>query len=138
MGYFLLLQRGYRVGDVGVVYPLARGTGPLLSVIFAIILLGERPGWIVLLGAVVVVAGVVTIGFAGGRGSLAHNRLGILFGLVIGVMIAVYTLWDASAVTVGAMPAVGLYWGSVVVQTVVLGPFAWFAKRGERLEKAGR
>ena len=38
VAYFLLLQSGYRVGDVSVVYPLARGTGPLLSVIGAIVL----------------------------------------------------------------------------------------------------
>jgi uncharacterized membrane protein len=41
--YFLLLQRGYRDGDVSLVYPLARGTGPTLSVLGAILILGERP-----------------------------------------------------------------------------------------------
>ena len=49
--YFLALQRGYRVGDVSVVYPLARGTGPLLSVVAAIVILGERPGVLELAGA---------------------------------------------------------------------------------------
>src|SRR5438067_2189303 len=41
--YSLFLQRGYRIGDFSLIYPLARGTGPLLSTIAAIILLGERP-----------------------------------------------------------------------------------------------
>jgi drug/metabolite transporter (DMT)-like permease len=118
--YFLTLQRGYRLGDVSVVYPLARGTGPLLSVILAIVLLGERPAPIALLGAAVVVAGVVVIGFAGGRARAGHNRAGILYGLVVGVIIAVYTLWDAAAVTVSELPPVGFYWGSVVVQVVLL------------------
>jgi drug/metabolite transporter (DMT)-like permease len=118
--YFLTLQRGYRVGDVSVVYPLARGSGPLLAVVLAIVVLGERPSWFVLVGAAVVVAGVMVIGFAGGRERARDNRAGILFGLVVGVMIAVYTLWDASAVTVGGMPPVGLYWGSVVFQLVLL------------------
>lgn len=45
LGYFLLLQRGYRVGDLSVVYPLARGTGPLLTVVAAVWFLHERPGW---------------------------------------------------------------------------------------------
>jgi hypothetical protein len=35
VAYFLTLQGGYRAGDVSVVYPLARGTGPLLPVLFA-------------------------------------------------------------------------------------------------------
>jgi len=118
--YFLTLQRGYRLGDVSVVYPLARGTGPLLAVVLAIALLGERPGWLTLAGALVVVVGVMVIGFAGGVSRARDNRTGILYGLVVGVMIAIYTLWDASAVTVGGMPPVGLYWGSVVFQLLLL------------------
>ncbi len=120
VGYFLLLQRGYRLGDVSVVYPLARGTGPLLSVLLAVVILGERPGPIALTGAGVVIAGVVIIGFAGGRAAASLNRAGVLYGLAVGVVIAIFTLWDASAVTVGAMPPVGYYWGSVVVQLVLL------------------
>ena len=42
--YFTTLQRGYAEGDLSVVYPLARGTGPALSVLLAIVILGERPG----------------------------------------------------------------------------------------------
>lgn len=118
--YFLVLQRGYRLGDVSVVYPLARGSGPLLSVILAIVILGERPTWLGLLGAAVVVTGVMIIGFAGGRGSLTRNGVGIRYGLIVGVLIAIFTLWDASAVTVGGLPPVGLYWGSVVFQLVLL------------------
>lgn len=118
--YFLLLQRGYRLGDVSIVYPLARGTGPALAVILAILVLGERPSWLVLGGAAVVVAGVMIIGFAGGKGSAARNRVGIQYGLLVGVLIAVFTLWDAAAVTVGEMPPVGLYWGSVVFQLLLL------------------
>lgn len=127
--YFLLLQKGYRLGDVSVVYPLARGTGPLLAVIFAMILFGERPSSIALLGAAVVIAGVVTIGFAGGMSRVSDNRAGILFGLVIGVLIAVYTLWDSAAVTVGGMPVVGVYWGSVVFQFVLTTPLGLRERR---------
>src|SRR5688572_22735800 len=43
MGYFILLNRGYRSGDMSLVYPLARGTGPMLSTTAAILFLGERP-----------------------------------------------------------------------------------------------
>ena len=124
VGYFLLLQRGYRAGDVSVVYPLARGTGPLLSVALAVLLLGERPGWPVLLGAVVIVTGVVVIGLAGGRATGGDRRAGVLYGLAIGVVISVYTLWDATAVTTGELPVVGLYWGSLLVQVALLAPWA--------------
>ncbi len=132
VGYFFLLQRAYRSADVSIVYPLARGTGPLLSVILAIVLLGERPGPIVLAGAALVVAGVVVIGFAGDRGATAPKSHGVLFGLLIGVVIAIYTLWDAAAVTIGEMPPVGLYWGSVVFQLLLVAAPAirgWSATR---------
>ncbi|MBX3098792.1 MAG: EamA family transporter [Salinibacterium sp.] len=120
VAYFLLLQRAYRLGDVSLVYPLARGTGPLLAVLLAIVILGERPTPIALVGAGVVIAGVVIIGFAGGRAAAVVNRAGVVYGLLVGVVIAAFTLWDASAVTVGGMPPVGLYWGSVLVQMLLL------------------
>lgn len=41
MGYSLLLQAGYRVSDLSLVYPLARGTGPLLSFVAATFILNE-------------------------------------------------------------------------------------------------
>ena len=59
--YFLVLQRGYRLGDVSVVYPLARGSGPLLAVILAIVLLGERLTRVQSTGAVLAVAGVLLV-----------------------------------------------------------------------------
>jgi drug/metabolite transporter (DMT)-like permease len=124
IAYFLTLQRGYRKGDVSIVYPLARGSGPLLSVIFAIILFGERPGFWALVGAGFVVVGVVVIGLAGGRGRFHANRAGILWGLLVGVTIAGYTLWDANAVVTQKLPPFGYFWVTVVVQLVAFAPFA--------------
>src|SRR5438045_4958080 len=49
--YYLLLDRGYRHGDLSVVYPLARATGPFLTVLVAVAMLGERPGIVALCGA---------------------------------------------------------------------------------------
>lgn len=123
VGYFFLLQHAYRRGDVSVVYPLARGTGPLLSVVLAVVLLQERPSIHALVGAAVVVAGVVVIGLAGGRGGSAVNRPGVLWGLAVGVVIAVYTLWDSNAVINGGMPALGYYW-AIVAAAVLLTPAA--------------
>ncbi len=139
IAYFFLLQRGYRAGDVSVVYPLARGTGPLLTVVFAILLFGERPGVVALLGASAIIIGVIITGFAGqsfrsgtraGIGGVTRggNSAGIMYGLAIGVLIAAYTLWDSAAVTFGGMPAVGLYWGSVMFQSVLLAPLALRAR----------
>lgn len=122
--YFFLLQFGYRAGDVSIVYPLARGAGPLLTVVFAIILFGERPGLLALIGAAVVIAGVVVTAGAGKHVPGRSRRAGVVYGLIIGVLIAVYTLWDSAAVTFGGMPVMGFYWGSVLFQFVLLSPAA--------------
>lgn len=122
--YFLSLQRGYRKGDVSIVYPMARGSGPLLAVIFAIVLFHERPGVLGLVGAGVVVAGIVVIGLAGGRGRFSANRAGILYGLLVGVVIATYTLWDANAVVQQKLPPLGYFWVTILVQLTAFAPFA--------------
>lgn len=124
LAYFLLLQRGYRRGEVSIVYPLARGSGPLLSVVFAIVLFGERPTPIALAGAAAVILGVVVIGLVGSRSSLARNRAGIIAGLLVGVAIASYTLWDANAVVTRGLPPIGYYWTSLVLQLLAFAPFA--------------
>ena len=69
--YFLLLQRGYRVGDLSLVYPLARGTGPLLASIAAVLFLGERPG---LLGGAGIAAIIAGIFVAAGARCTSHAR----------------------------------------------------------------
>jgi drug/metabolite transporter (DMT)-like permease len=122
--YFLSLQAGYRAGDVSVVYPLARGTGPLLTVLVAVVLFAERPAPIALLGAAAVVVGVVVVGLAGGRAHWATARSGVGWGLLIGVVIAAYTLWDAHAVTALALSPVLLNAGTTGVEAVLLAPYA--------------
>lgn len=136
-GYFLLLQRAYAVADVSVVYPLARGTGPLLSVVAAVLVLGERPAPIALAGAGVVIAGVVVIGLAGARASgdldasdasaaradaRGRRARGLLLGSAVGTLIAGYTLLDAIAVTIADLDPLGYFWGSLVVQLLILSP----------------
>lgn len=123
-GYFVLLQRGYAVGDLSVVYPLARGTGPMLSVGAAILLFGERPGLAVLLGTAGVVVGVWVIGGLGSGGGRSWAT-GVGYGLGCGAMIATYTVWDAHAVTALAVSPFVLMTGSSAVQTMLLGPYAY-------------
>ena len=98
--YAITLSRGYKVADLSVVYPIARGTGPLLSCLIAITLLGERPsatGWV---GIALIVAGVFLIAAAGGRSEDVNKRKaqGVFYGGLTGVCIAAYTINDAYAV----------------------------------------
>jgi drug/metabolite transporter (DMT)-like permease len=122
VSYFLLLQRGYAIGDLSVVYPLARGSGPALAVLAAVLFLGERPGVLPLIGAGVVVVGILVIG---GLGSGAAARsAGALYGLATGLLIAGYTLWDAHTVTALAVPPVALLVGVAIGESIFLSPVA--------------
>jgi drug/metabolite transporter (DMT)-like permease len=129
IGYGLVLQRGYSIADLSVVYPLARGTGPLLSGASAVVVLGERPGPIALLGGLLVVVGVLVIGL--GRTPSARvgrdrrkRRLGIAFGILTGLVIAAYTLWDAHSVTALAVPPLIYFGAATVLQSMLLLPTA--------------
>lgn len=137
VAYMVVLQHGYRVGNLSTVYATARGTGPFLSVIIAMVLFGERPAPIALVGVAVVIAGIVAIGFVDRAGSadfgnsgvrLARRRIdpGLLFGLLTGVAIAVYTIWDAFVVRSLALNPVAFMVGTTLVQI----PFYTVAVRG--------
>ena len=118
--YYIALLRGYRKADLTVVYPLARGAGPLLSSLVAILVLGERITVFGVMGIFAVVAGVFFI--AGGRGLFraAHDpakqagiRAGMLYGLITGVFIAGYTVVDGYAVKFVLMSPILLdYYGN--------------------------
>lgn len=125
LGYFTLLQRGYRYGDLTVVYPLARGTGPALSVLLAMALFGERPGAVGLLGAAGVVVGIMLIGFSQKRdGSGGKVLTAVGYGVATGLVIACYTVWDAWAVGPLAISPFIFDWASGLTRTVVLAPYA--------------
>jgi drug/metabolite transporter (DMT)-like permease len=122
-----VLQRGYSVGDLSIVYPVARGSGPLVTVLVAVTFLGERPGALGLIGAFLIVAGVFVVGTTGrspGHVDQTARRRGIGWGLLTGVTIAAYTLWDNHAVNALAIPPLGYFSIGVVVQSALLAPYA--------------
>ena len=129
VGYFIVLLRGYRQADLTVVYPLARGSGPLLSSMVAIFFLGEQISLLGLIGILGVVGGVFLI--AGGPGlwraaqdpqQQARVRTGIFYGCVTGLFIACYTVVDSYAIKVALMsPILVDYFGNLL-RLVILTP----------------
>jgi drug/metabolite transporter (DMT)-like permease len=124
VAYSDVLQRGYRAADMSVVYPVARGSGPLLSFCGAILLLRERPTVLALAGALLVVAGVLVI--AGGPKIFRKTgaRTGVLWGLVIGCAIASYTLVDGYAVKALLIAPPLVDYAGNVFRVLVLSPRA--------------
>jgi drug/metabolite transporter (DMT)-like permease len=123
VGYFVLLLRGYRGGDLSLVYPLARGTGPLLATAGAVFLFGERPTPLSVTGALLIAAGVLVVTTGGARTRLRLGP-GVAYGLATGVAIAVYTLWDGWSVKRAAVPPLVFYWGGEVTRVLLLSPVA--------------
>jgi drug/metabolite transporter (DMT)-like permease len=99
IAYYYFLQWGYRIGDISLVYPIARGSGPILSSLAAIIFLGERPGLFGILGIVAIGIGI----FCLTAGTRKSGRVGVegavVAGLLTGLSIAAYTVWDKYAVS---------------------------------------
>ena len=118
IAYFLLLQRGYRIGDLSLVYPLARGSGPLLATLGAVLFLGERPTVLALTGTLLIVVSVVVL--TGGPRAL--RGAAVLYGLATGVCIAIYTVWDGYAVSRLAAPPLIFMWLSECFRALLLSP----------------
>ena len=119
--YFNTLLRGYRASDLTVVYPVARGSGPLLSSIGAVLLLGEHLGPLGVAGVAGVTFGVFLVAGGPGLWAKVHDpaqrqrvRAGLVYGAATGALIAGYTLIDGYAVKVMLLsPIVIDYFGNV-------------------------
>jgi uncharacterized membrane protein len=122
--YFVLLQRGYRDGDLSLVYPLARGTGPLLATVAAIVFFAERPSLLALVGAALIVGAVLSLATrpSGQQGAA------VAFALLTGVSIAAYTLWDKQAVGDQDISPIVYFWGLGLANTLLLAP--WVLRQG--------
>jgi drug/metabolite transporter (DMT)-like permease len=119
--YFNTLLRGYRLSDLTVVYPVARGSGPLLTSIGAVLILGEHMGVLGVAGLLGVTFGVFLIAGGPGLWKKAHDpaqrqrvHTGLRYGAMTGILIAGYTLVDGYAVKVMLIsPIVIDYFGNV-------------------------
>ncbi|MDQ7842649.1 MAG: DMT family transporter [Armatimonadota bacterium] len=126
IGYFLFLQRGYRAGDLSVVYPVARGTGPLLTTAGAIVLLNEPLTGGAATGTILIASGIFLL--AGGlhflRARSARIALAVRYGVITGVFIGMYSLWDKYAVSALLVPPILMDWGTSVTRSLLLAPVA--------------
>src|SRR5262245_7046346 len=122
MAYSLLLQAGYRISDLSLVYPIARGTGPLLSFIAATLFLHEPANGLSVLGVLLVVTGILLV--SGLTGSHKAPRAGVAFGVLIGVFIAAYTINDGWAVKALFISPFIIDFAGNLFRSVMLAPWA--------------
>ncbi|EJL84431.1 putative membrane protein [Polaromonas sp. CF318] len=127
--YYVVLLRGYRKADLTVVYPLARGSGPLLSSLAAIFVLGEQISTLGAAGIAGVVVGVFLIAGGPGLWRATHDpaqrkriHKGMIYGLITGVFIASYTVVDGYTVKVLLMSPILLDYMGNLLRLVVVAP----------------
>lgn len=102
VAYLALLARAYQDGEVSVVYPVSRGTAPVLVLVLGAAFLSEGASAAQALGVLCVATGVFLVG---SRGHAPAARRDLLFGLAIALTIAAYTLVDAEGVDHAEAPA---------------------------------
>lgn len=125
--YGQVLQIGYKKSDYSIVYPTARGTGPLITVLSAVLILGDRPsfwGWI---GIILILGAIVLLAMPQKTDKNTQSlriRSGIFWGALTGCFIAAYSFCDAWAVqqTTGLTP-MSFYFPSIAVRALVFAPF---------------
>ena len=140
--YFLLLDRAYRSGgDLSIVYPLARSTGPLITIVVAVMILGERPSGIAIGGAVLIGASALLLTGNPLAWHKSEARHAVGFALLTGCVIAGYTIFDKASVAAWLIPPLLYDWGCNFFRVLVLVPFtrrrapggisaAWRERRG--------
>lgn len=110
IGYYLALAEAYRYGDLGQVYPIARGSAPLLTALLAGLLLGEVLGLFGWAGVITLAAGIVLLAFRGGRPAGRFDARSVGFALLTSLTITAYTLVDGLGARVAGSSAAYTTW----------------------------
>ena len=129
--YYMLLDRGYRSGDLSIVYPIARGSAPLITVLCAVLLLQEQPTAVAVTGALLIGGGAVALTGDPRKLRESGNLHAVGFALLTGCMIASYTLVDKVAVWAFMIPPLVQDWTSNLGRVFLMTPMA--LKRKEEI-----
>lgn len=121
--YFWLLGKGYQVGDLSIVYPLARAIGPFIATFAAIALFDERPTLVAFIGGMLICGGVFYL-TGDPRKLRDHEALpGIIFAALTGLAIAGYTIWDARSVSDVLIPPLFYEWAVSSTRALIFTPY---------------
>lgn len=133
VGYQALLMRSFSLGDFGQMYPIARGTAPLVVTVAAALFVGERIGGWQLAGVALASAGLVGVALWGIRGSGRRPQWAALAAaLATGVSIAAYTVVDGVGVRASGTPLGYIAW-LMILEGVLIPAYAVATRRGALL-----
>jgi drug/metabolite transporter (DMT)-like permease len=129
--YYLSLAQAYRFGDLGQVYPIARGTAPLMTATVASSWLGEGLGPYGWAGVIILAAGILLLALRGGRARAPFDRTSVGFALLNALTITAYTLVDGLGARASGAPLQYTVW-LFLLSGATMGVYG-FARIGPRL-----
>jgi drug/metabolite transporter (DMT)-like permease len=129
--YFAGLAEAYRTGDLGQVYPIARGAAPLMTAVAGTFIVGEHLGILAWCGIVALAFGVLLLSLRGGRDLAKLDRRAVGFALFTAVTICVYTVVDGVGARLAGNPVSYVLWGFIGI-CICLAPYALW-RNGHRL-----
>jgi drug/metabolite transporter (DMT)-like permease len=121
--YFAALIETYRTGDLGQVYPIARGSAPLMTAIVSASFIGERLSLLGWSGIVTLAAGVLLLSARGGRGIAEFDHRSVGYALLTALTICAYSVTDGIGVRLSRDPPAYAAW-LFVANAIVLVPYA--------------
>ncbi|GAA0601971.1 DMT family transporter [Streptomyces crystallinus] len=134
-GYQALLMRSFSLGDFGQMYPIARGTAPLVVTVLAVLFVGESLNAWQASGVAVASAGLVGMALWGIRGSGARPHWpALLAALATGLSIAAYTVVDGVGVRASGTPVGYIAW-LMILEGLLIPGYAVFRRRGALWEQ---
>jgi drug/metabolite transporter (DMT)-like permease len=123
--YFASLIESYRTGDLGQVYPIARGSAPLMTAAVTSIFIGEKLSALGWTGIVVLVGGVLLLSARGGRRLAEIDRRAIGFALFTALTICAYSVVDGIGARLSANPNAYSVWLFIGI-AIVMVPYALY------------
>jgi drug/metabolite transporter (DMT)-like permease len=136
LGYFIALTEAYRIGDMGQVYPIARGSAPLMTALISTLVVGEAIGLRGWLGVLILTAGVFLLSLRGGRNVHFEKRT-VLFALATAVTICGYSVVDGIGARTAQNAHVYTVWLFLADGLMMLALVLWRRGRPVLAEYAG-
>lgn len=131
-GYYAFLLVSYSSGGLSLVYPIARGSAPLLVAGFTTALLGEPLGFARSAGIALIALSIASLALSGGKRTFRLRP--IVFSVATGMTIAAYTLVDGTGARAARNPASYIVW-LFILNGVLLLPVLRARRRGVALEQ---
>jgi drug/metabolite transporter (DMT)-like permease len=123
--YFAALAEAYRAGDLGQVYPIARGSAPLMTATATTFFIGETLSVLGWAGIVILVSGVFLLSFKGGRDLAKIDRRAVGYALLTAASICAYTVVDGIGARASGNSLGYVLW-LFIITPVVLMPYALY------------